>query len=139
MTALARQTVLVPVDYSTESQHALVVGREVVTPGGVVHAVHVLHVAPVGTVPHLATSPEQMARGQQQLEQFLSEAGISDVKANIVEGDPGHEIVKLAKQLHADLIVMPSHGRTGLAHILIGSVAERVVRLAHCPVLVLRK
>jgi nucleotide-binding universal stress UspA family protein len=139
MTALACQTVLVPVDYSTESQHALAVGREVVTPGGVVHAVHVLHVAPIGMVVPATNSVEQIAHGEQHLQQFLTEAGVRDVKTHVMEGDPGHEIVKLAEQLHADLIVMPSHGRTGLAHVLIGSVAERVVRLAHCPVLVLRK
>jgi nucleotide-binding universal stress UspA family protein len=53
-------------------------------------------------------------------------------------GDPGHEIVNFADEAQAGLIVMPSHGRTGFAHILLGSVAERVVRLAPCPVLVLR-
>ncbi len=53
-------------------------------------------------------------------------------------GDPGHEIAAFAQEIGAGLIVMPSHGRTGLAHLLIGSVAERVVRLAHCAVLVLR-
>ncbi len=75
-----------------------------------------------------------------QLEQFLCQAGIEGrLELHILEGDPGHEIVKLADTLKADLIVMPSHGRTGLAHVLIGSVAERVIRLAHCPVLVLRK
>ena len=47
-------------------------------------------------------------------------------------------ITELAAELKADLIVLPSHGRTGLKRLLIGSVAERVVRLAHCPVLVLR-
>ena len=44
-----------------------------------------------------------------------------------------------AQEKHAELIVIPSHGRTGITRLLIGSVAERVVRLAHCPVLVLRK
>ena len=55
-----------------------------------------------------------------------------------VLGDPGHQIAEFAKEAGAGLIVMPSHGRTGLTHLLIGSVAERVVRFAHCPVLVLR-
>ena len=139
MSEFGRQVVLVPVDYSDDSQHALEVGQELVTPGGIVHVVHVVQVAPVGMVRLPTTSTEQAAHRQQHLEQFLSEAGISDVKEHVMEGDPGHEIVKLAERLHADLIVMPSHGRTGIAHVLIGSVAERVVRLAHCPVLVLRK
>ena len=56
----------------------------------------------------------------------------------ILFGDPGHEITEFAERVKADLIVMPSHGRTGLSRLLIGSVAERVIRLAHCPVLVLR-
>ena len=53
-------------------------------------------------------------------------------------GDPGREIAALAEELHAELNVMPSHGRTGLSRLFIGSVAERVVRLAHCPVLILK-
>ena len=60
------------------------------------------------------------------------------VQVNVAFGDPGDEITKHAETVHADLIVMPSHGRTGLKRLLIGSVAERVVRLAQCPVLVLR-
>jgi nucleotide-binding universal stress UspA family protein len=54
-------------------------------------------------------------------------------------GDPGREIAEYAQHCGAELIVLPSHGRTGLSRLLIGSVAERVVRLAHCPVLVLRQ
>lgn len=54
-------------------------------------------------------------------------------------GDPSGEIVDYAKEIGADLIVMPSHGRTGLKRLLLGSVAERVVRHAECPVMVLRK
>ena len=52
---------------------------------------------------------------------------------------PATEIAKYAEEHHTDLIVLPSHGRTGLARLMIGSVAERVVRLAHCPVLVIRE
>jgi nucleotide-binding universal stress UspA family protein len=50
-------------------------------------------------------------------------------------GSPAHEIVEFAKSHSFDLIVVGTHGRTGLAHMLIGSVAERVVRSAHCAVL----
>ncbi len=51
---------------------------------------------------------------------------------------PAARSPRFAEQLHAELIVMPSHGRTGLSRLFIGSVAERVVRLAHCPVLILK-
>lgn len=54
----------------------------------------------------------------------------------VVHGSPGSEICNAANE-DADLIVISTHGRTGLSHLLIGSVAERVVRYAHCPVLVI--
>jgi universal stress protein A len=54
-----------------------------------------------------------------------------------VTGDPATEIVRLAKEEQSDLIVLPTHGRTGLSHVFFGSVAEKVVRHAECPVLTL--
>ncbi len=53
-----------------------------------------------------------------------------------VRGAPSHKIVEAARDKQVDLVVMGTHGRTGLQHLLIGSVAERVVRLAPCPVMV---
>jgi len=60
------------------------------------------------------------------------------VETIVVKGIPYVEIIKAAKDLLADLIVMGTHGRTGLEHILIGSVAERVIQKAQCPVLSIR-
>ena len=60
------------------------------------------------------------------------------LKFTAVFGDPGKEIAELAKHHDAGLIVISSHGRRGITRFLMGSVAERVVRLAPCPVLVLR-
>jgi len=53
-------------------------------------------------------------------------------------GVPFLEIIKIAREKEVDLIVMGTHGRTGLAHVLIGSVAEKVVHHAHCPVLTVK-
>jgi universal stress protein A len=53
-------------------------------------------------------------------------------------GRPADTIVRLARERHADLIVMATHGRTGLEHMVLGSVAEKVVRLAPCPVLTVK-
>jgi nucleotide-binding universal stress UspA family protein len=53
-------------------------------------------------------------------------------------GTPWNEIVALAKEIKADLIVIGTHGRTGIKHVVMGSTAERVVRHASCPVLVVR-
>jgi nucleotide-binding universal stress UspA family protein len=55
-----------------------------------------------------------------------------------VHGVPFHVIIDTARTAHVDLIIMGTHGRTGLPHVLLGSVADRVVRLAPCPVLVVR-
>ena len=59
-------------------------------------------------------------------------------QAAVVAGHPADEIVHAARERGADLIVMATHGRTGLQHVLLGSVAEKVVRLAPCPVLTVR-
>jgi nucleotide-binding universal stress UspA family protein len=58
--------------------------------------------------------------------------------ASIRTGDPLFEIVEHARTGHVDLIVMGTHGRTGVSHLFLGSVAERVVRTATCPVLTVR-
>ena len=55
-----------------------------------------------------------------------------------VATDPGVEVVRIAKEWKADVIVMATHGRKGLSHLVLGSVAERVVRESACPVLTLR-
>jgi universal stress protein A len=64
-----------------------------------------------------------------------------DLKATAVlrVGNPHVEIVRAARDLDADLIILSTHGRTGLSHVLMGSTSERVVRHAGCPVLVLRE
>jgi universal stress protein A len=65
-------------------------------------------------------------------------AGIREVHAHVGIGNPAHEIVELAKKGKLDLIVMGTHGRGGLAHAFLGSVAEKVVRQAPCPVVTVR-
>jgi nucleotide-binding universal stress UspA family protein len=65
-------------------------------------------------------------------------AGIANVETEVRQGAPHTEMVQFARDNAVDLIVMGSHGRTGLAHALVGSVAEKVVRKAPCPVLVVR-
>ncbi|MBI5550336.1 MAG: universal stress protein [Desulfobacterales bacterium] len=59
-------------------------------------------------------------------------------QVRLIEGQPAHEIVHLAKQEGADLIVMATHGHSGFNRLMTGSVAEKVVRTAHCPVLTIR-
>ncbi len=63
--------------------------------------------------------------------------GKADYEVEVTTGDPGVEVLHVARRLHADLIVMATHGRKGLRRLVLGSVAERVVREAPCPVLTL--
>ncbi len=62
-----------------------------------------------------------------------------EVEGAVLSGEPFVEIIKHAKQKHIDLIVMATHGRTGIEHMLLGSVAEKVVRKSPCAVLTIKK
>lgn len=64
-----------------------------------------------------------------------AEAAEVEVTRQVVVGSPSHEIVKVAAAENVDLIVIATHGRTGFSHLVMGSVAERVVRTAPCPVM----
>jgi nucleotide-binding universal stress UspA family protein len=72
------------------------------------------------------------------LQDILDSTPFQKIGLHVRLGEPAREIVTFAEHVKAELIVLPSHGRTGLSRLLIGSVAERVVRMAHCPVLILR-
>ena len=93
---------------------------------------------PGGEMWHTVSHESRKKHAARALRERLSDEKYAQVPIEILFGDPGHEITDFAERVRADLIVMPSHGRTGLSRLLIGSVAERVIRLAHCPVLVLR-
>ncbi len=77
---------------------------------------------------------------QRRLAPLLAKARKARVRATaaVLEGTPFEEIVREARRRRADLIVMGTHGRTGVARFFLGSVAARVLALAHCPVLTVR-
>jgi nucleotide-binding universal stress UspA family protein len=72
------------------------------------------------------------------LQNRFKDAKYCGIKVHVCHGDPGTEIAKHAEHIKADLVIISSHGRRGWKKLLIGSVAERVVRLAHCSVFVLK-
>jgi nucleotide-binding universal stress UspA family protein len=75
-----------------------------------------------------------------ELKEVASQCGVSSATCDVLSGAPPFdEICRLAETLPADLVVMPTHGRTGLKHVFLGSTAERVVQHSSCPVLVTRK
>jgi nucleotide-binding universal stress UspA family protein len=82
----------------------------------------------------------QEERARADLERETRSKPLAGVKVRTVlgAGSPYQEIVRIASRMHVDLIVISTHGMTGMIHLMLGSVAERVVRLAHCPVLVIK-
>jgi nucleotide-binding universal stress UspA family protein len=106
---------------------------------------HVIHVIPLGLAEGGAPLPYTYietleAEVQQGLEAYgkrVQEAGL-ECDMMVVHGIPFQSIIDVAQDKQIDLIIMGTHGRTGLKHILLGSVAEKVVRLAPCPVLITR-
>ena len=141
MNAFDNKPIIVPVDLSEESDRALDYAMELA------HAPEQVIVLHVGASFGAAIDPPYIypiieSRIEMPYEKTVRDHYSSDryrgIHIAIRYGDPGHEIANFAKETKAGLIVMPSHGRTGLSHLVIGSVAERVVRYAHCPVLVLR-
>lgn len=144
MVAFEASRVLVPTDFSERSVTAVDLALTMVARP---EQVTVLHVAPSSSYfvvgdPALdwqtVNEETRIEHLQQMLKHRFSEKKYLDVDFEVAFGAPAEEIANYASQDHSELIVLPSHGRTGLARIMIGSVAERVVRFAHCPVLVLR-
>ncbi len=142
MTWFPKQTVVVPVDFSDDSFAAVDTALQIVQdPSGL----HVVHVLPEPST--MDSDPiwleidntNRVSHATKALRKRLSDEKYEQVQIEIAFGDPGYRIADFAQRISADLIVTPSHGRTGLERVLMGSVAERVLRLSHCPVLVLRK
>lgn len=134
-------TVVVPVDFSDESLAAIDTALQIRGSAKGLHVLHVLReLSPLepGEMWETVNEQTRTKHAEHKLRETLSNPAYQEVTIEILFGDPGHAIARRAQELEADMIVLPSHGRTGLSHLLIGSVAERVVRLAHCPVLVLR-
>lgn len=144
MVALHPKQVLVPTDFSDESAKVV---EDWVSQVESPDQLTVLHVAPqaVPSEADLAigwdieSNESRNARLLEMLHKKFSDLKYAKVHFEVKFGTPATEIAKFAEENQTDLIVLPSHGRTGLARLMIGSVAERVVRLAHCPVLVIRE
>jgi len=101
----------------------------------------VLHVVPIPLGPEVAIPFDKLeGRARLRLERLARKRIDPKLRHtfHVTTGDPGGEVVHLAEQIGADLIVMATHGRRGLRRFLLGSVAERVVREAPCPVLTIK-
>jgi universal stress protein A len=139
--------ILVPVDFSDTAKKAL----QYAVPFAVafdaeVDVVHVIQPytmpAEVGYMPpELAVSPQELVNSaREELNKLCArEIGArARFQVQVREGVPWPELIAAARETNADLIILATHGWTGLKHVLLGSVAERVMRHAPCPVLVVR-
>ncbi len=142
MSFLPKQTIVVPVDFSGESENAIQTALEMADDPANVHLVHVLFpldsVSP-GVVWGDITDEKREQSVLDYFDSFLKDRNISGVTLSVQFGNPGLEIAEYAEKTGADLIVVPSHGFQGVKRVMLGSVAERIIRHASCPVLVLRR
>ncbi len=142
--------ILVPLDFSPASDRALAYARALSTEfGAPLFLLHVIEdrmmTGPwpsevyLGELPKLRDDLVKDAERRMRLcLESLEKEGLT-ATGEVLIGGPSHVIIEQAEALNADLLVMGTHGRTGITHLLIGSVAERVIRHAPCPVFVVRE
>jgi universal stress protein A len=138
--------ILVPIDFSECSKKALRYALPLARQHGA--ALTLLHIVPpaygggeYAGFNFAELEANMQAAGEKDLAQLARDEVPAEIPAETLVriGHPGQEVVGLARSLLADLIVISTHGRTGLKHIFLGSVAEYVVRHAPCPVFVVRE
>jgi len=141
MTDFNDQLIVVPTDMSEFSLRALEMAGRIVENHAQIHVVHVMAVIePIEPEAAWVVVDEPIRREQTrvQLGEFLASSGFGGVKFEVLIGNAGTEITEYAKDVGAGLIIIPSHGRGPIKRLLLGSTTDRVVHLAHCPVLVLK-
>lgn len=141
------KSILVPVDFSDHSRHALRQAKILANKAGA--TLHLLYVFETPTYPAFYQSVETVvleklevihARSRHELQTFYRDVPgpLPPASYHVITGRPIQEIVKVAEQYDCDLIIMATHGLTGLDRLLMGSTTENVLRVASCPVLTLK-
>ena len=132
--------ILVPVDFSENSKKILDSASDIAGKFGaalsVVFVVQSFDDYSGFFVPHMpvAKFEEEMVQGaEQKMDSFMG--GYENVEAKVLIGDVGEEVVRYAEEIGIDMIIMGTHGYKGLEKVMFGSVAEKVVKTAPCPVL----
>ena len=138
---------LVPVDFSKTAGRAYEYARGLAPCSGAeIHVVHVLDTHYLSGAMHIKIEPRDemvekwRAHSRDKMEQLYGRKGDagSALVLHLKEGKPHEEILKAAEELEADLIVIGSHGRGGLERSIFGSVAEKIMKLAEVPVLLIK-
>ena len=135
------QHILVPVDFSAPTDQALAyaitLAQKLQARLTLLHVIYMPPLAGSDLAMQMGAIEEAAQQAADACLQRVRDAGLA-AEEIICQGIPWQEIVQKAEDTGADLIIMGTHGRTGLQHVLLGSVAEKVVRLAPCAVLVTR-
>jgi nucleotide-binding universal stress UspA family protein len=138
---IALKNVLVAVDFGEASDGALLYGRALATSFGA--TLHVIHIAENMFLRPVVGDPRGLEEAAvRRLHARLTDEDRRLLRARVVvemSDDPAEAIVRYSKASDIDLIVTGTHGRTGVAHALLGSIAEHVVRTASCPVLTVKR
>ncbi len=146
MKKLRLEKILVPVDFSDFSEEALHKGLGLAEDYGATLLVLHVMLEPQTSMPYEVYVDWEKIKAEvsEDSEKHMSRLITDDLKQRvniepiIAWGDPALKILQVAKDKGVDLIVMATHGRTGLSRVFMGSVADRIVRKAHCPVMVIR-
>ena len=136
------RTILHPTDFSKQAEFAFQLACSLARDyGAELYVVHV--VTPPIVVYGEGVLPVAPENYQAELREKLNRLHATDSRVRVlhrlVEGEPVDEILRVAKETGCDLIVMGTHGRRGLGRVIMGSVAEKVVRTAPCPVVTVRE
>lgn len=141
MSLLIGKAVVVPWDFSELSNEALAKALAIVEDPTAIRVIHVAALPEAmypGNVWETISEESISTHARAAFEHLRTEANMPELSFTTMFGDPGSTIANFAEEASAELIILPSHGRTGLKRMFLGSVAERVIRLAHCNVLVLK-
>lgn len=137
--------ILVPTDFSKQGKTALTYAAAFADQfGAAVELLHVLEPMPQGALLSYVSLDDLKHRMRQDAEKKMEQLNSEwddyafPVKRTVQDGHPFVEIIKRAKDGETDMIIIGTHGRGAIAHMLLGSVAEKVVRQAPCPVLTVR-
>jgi nucleotide-binding universal stress UspA family protein len=132
--------VLLPTDFSSGSQAALQFASSLARDHeATLEVVHVMPIADLaGADAPITWSQIMVMREDARKNMEALRAARPEIQGELLEGDPAEEIVAEARRRQADLVVMGTHGRSGLSRLLMGSVAEHVARKASCPVVLIR-
>lgn len=140
------KTIVVAVDFSTGSDAALDAAIELARSfGAEVHVVHAYELRVPMVIPYEVSIPQSFieetrdAAAAKLAEEVkkVSEAGIT-VHSHLADTPAAPSVAEVAKRISADLIIIGTRGHTGLKHLVLGSVAERTLRIAHCAVLTVK-